>query len=192
MIEFISSYPFVLALLAAALAEFSAILVRRMAPTVGRWLWGLAGILSVLSAAGLVWAFVWAAVAQTPQRPPLSVVFQAIGMLVVVPGGALLAWSVISLARQTFYAWPGARLVTGSPYNYLRRPMGVGIGLIALGLALLTNSQAMWVWLLAWAIISPLLFELEEWELKMRLPGAEDYFCRTPRYLPRFWIGLRK
>lgn len=192
MVEFISSYPFVLALLAAALAEFSATLVRRMAPTVGKWLWGLAGILSALSAIGLVWSFIWAASVQTSQRPPPPVIFQAIGMLIVVPGGVLLVWSVISLARQTIYAWPGARLVTESPYDYLRRPMGVGIGSIALGLALLTNSPANWAWLLAWAIISPLLIELEEWELKMRLPGVEDYFRRTPRYLPRFWIGLRK
>ncbi|TEU00844.1 MAG: hypothetical protein E3J30_01970 [Anaerolineales bacterium] len=192
MVEFISSYPFVLALLAAALAEFTATLVRRSAPTVGKWLWELAGILSVLSAAGLVWSFIWAVSVQTTQQPPPPVVFQAVGMLIVVPGGALLVWSVILLARQTIYAWPGARLITESPYDYLRRPMGVGIGSIALGLALLTNSQASWVWLLSWAIISPLLFELEEWELKMRLPGAEDYFSRTPRYLPRFWIGLRK
>ena len=192
MIEFISSYPFVLALLAAALAKFSAILVRRTAPMVGKWLWGLAGILSALSAAGLVWSFIWMVATQPAQPQPPAVVFQAIGMLIIVPGGILLIWSVISLARQTFYAWPGARLVTKIPYNYLRRPMGVGIGLIALGLALLTNNQASWVWLLTWAILSPLLFELEEWELKMRLPGAEDYFRRTPRYLPRFWIGLRK
>ncbi len=192
MIEFISSYPFVLALLAAALAEFSAILVRRTAPMVGKWLWGLAGILSALSAAGLVLSFIWMVSMQPSQLQPPAVVFQAIGMLIIVPGGILLIWSVISLARQTFYAWPGARLVTKSPYDYLRRPMGAGIGLIALGLALLTSSQASWVWLLAWAILSPLLFELEEWELKMRLPGAADYFSRTPRYLPRFWIGLRK
>lgn len=192
MVEFISSYPFVLALLAAALAEFSATLVRRMAPTIGKWLWWLAGILSALSAIGLVWSFIWAVSVPTLQRPPPPIIFQAIGTLIVVPGGILLVWSVISLARQTIYAWPAARLVTESPYDYLRRPMGVGIGSIALGLALLTNSQANWVWLLAWAIISPLLFELEEWELQMRLPGTEDYFRRTPRYLPRFWIGLRK
>ncbi len=192
MVEFISLYPFVLALLAAALAEFSAILVRRMAPTIGKWLWGLAGILSALSAIGLVWSFIWAVSVQPPHRLPPPVIFQAIGMLIVVLGGTLLVWSVISLARQTIYAWPGARLVTESPYDYLRRPMGVGIGSIALGLALLTNSQASWVWLLAWAIISPLLFELEEWELQMRLIDARDYLSRTPRYLPRFWIGLRK
>ncbi|MCK5633508.1 MAG: hypothetical protein KAI06_00385 [Anaerolineales bacterium] len=192
MVEFISSYPFVLALLAAAMAEFTATLVRRSAPTIGKWLWKLAGILSVLSATGLVWSFIWAVSVQTTQQPPPPVVFQAVGMLIVVPGGALLIWSVISLARQTIYAWPGARLITESPYDYLRRPMGVGIGSIALGLAFLTNGQASWVWLLAWAIISPLLFELEEWELKMRLPGVEDYFSRTPRYLPRFWVGLRK
>ncbi len=192
MIEFISSYPFVLALLAAALAEFTAIIVRWTAPMVGKWLWGLAGILSALSAASLVWSFIWVVAVQPPQHQPQAVVFQAIGMLILVPGGILLIWSLISLARQTLYAWPGARLVTKSPYDYLRRPMGAGIGLIALGLAVLTGSQASWVWLLTWTILSLLLFELEERELKMRLPGAEDYFSRTPRYLPRFWVGLRK
>ncbi len=192
MVDFISSYPFVLALLAAALAEFSATLIRRTAPMFGKWLWGLAGILSALSAAGLVWSFIWAVSVQSPQLQPPAVISQVIGMLIAFLGGILLIWSASSLARKTFYAWPGASLVTESPYDYLRRPMGVGIGLIALGLALLTNNQASWVWLLVWAILSPLLFELEEWELKMRLPGAEDYFSRTPRYLPRFWIGLRK
>ncbi len=192
MVEFISSYPFVLALLAAALAEFSATLVRRMAPSVGIWLWGLAGILSALSAAGLVWSFIWAVIVPTAQHTPPPAVFQMIGILIAVAGGALLAWSVIALARQTIYAWPRARLITASPYTYLRRPMGVGIGIIAFGLALLVNNQANWVWLLAWIIISPLLFELEEWELKMRLPGAANYLSRTPRYLPRFWTRLRK
>ncbi|HUS85445.1 MAG TPA: methyltransferase [Anaerolineales bacterium] len=192
MVEYISSYPFVLALLAAALAEFSAILVRRTAPMVGKWLWGLAGILSALSAACLVWSFIWAVSLQTVQKSSSPAGFQAIGMLIVLPGGALLVWSVIALARQTIYAWPEARLITESPYNFLRRPMGVGIGLIALGFALLTNNQASWVWLLVWAIISPLLFELEEWELKMRLLGAENYLNRTPRYLPLFKIRLRR
>ena len=192
MVEYISSYPFVLALLAAALAEFSAILVRRTAPMGGKWLWGLAGILSALSAACLVWSFIWAVSLQTVQKSSSPAGFQVIGMLIVLPGGALLVWSVIALARQTIYAWPEARLITESPYNFLRRPMGVGIGLIALGFALLTNNQASWVWLLVWAIISPLLFELEEWELKMRLLGAENYLNRTPRYLPLFKIRLRR
>jgi len=192
MVEFISSYPFVLALLAAALAEFSATLVRRMAPTGGQWFWGLAGILSVLSAAGLVWSFVWAVSMQTSQQTPPAAVLQAFGILTAVTGGALLVWSVSSLARQTIYAAPGTRLITASPYAYLRRPMGVGIGIIALGIALLANSQASWVWLLAWTIISPLLFELEEWELKMRFRDAADYLSKTPRYLPRFWTKLRK
>jgi len=192
MVEYISSYPFSLALIAAALAEFSAILVRRTAPMVGRWFWGFAGILSALSAAGLVWSFIWAVSLRSPQAPPPPVFNQTIGMLIIVPGGVLLIWSLISLGRQTIYAWPRARLITRRPYNILRRPMGVGIGLIALGFALLTNNHASWVWLLVWAIISPLLFELEEWELKMRLLGAENYLNRTPRYLPLFKIRLRR
>ena len=191
MVEFISLYPFVIALLAAALAELSAILIRRVAPTVGKWLWGLAGLLSVLSAAGLVWSFFWAATYSSPSSPP-PVFAQVIGLLLAVSGVALLAWAVISLARQTLYAGPMTRLITKGPYSYLRRPMGAAIGLIALGLALLNNDQANWIWLLVWVVISLALFELEEWELKMRLPGAAEYLSRTPRYLPRFKIRLRK
>ena len=191
MIDFVSSYPFVLALLAATLAEFSAILIRRTAPVVGKWSWGLAGVLSVFSVIGIVWSLLWAVSVQVSEKPAPTAVFQVIGILVSILGGILLLWSLISLGRQTVYAWPGARLITKSPFDYLRRPMGAGFGIIALGLALVTNNQANWVWLLGWVVVSPLLSELEEWELKMRIPGAAAYFRSTPRYVPRFRNDLR-
>jgi protein-S-isoprenylcysteine O-methyltransferase Ste14 len=192
MVDFISSYPFALAFLAAALAEFSAILIRRTAPNIGKWSWGLAGVLSACSVIGLVWSLIWAVSVQVSERPAPPAVFQVLGIVLALLGGTLLFRSLISLGRQTVYAWPGARLITKSPYNHLRRPMATGLGIIALGLALVTINRASWVWLLGWAILSPLLSELEEWELKERIPGAAAYFRQTPRYLPRVLSVLRK
>jgi len=179
----LSSYPFVLALLAAGLAELSAILLRRAAPTFGPWLFRAAATLSVIAAGSLVWSYTWA-MNLRPAEPWGSALTQALGAIILLLGGMLLLWSFGTLGVQSLVAHEQARLVTHGPYRLLRRPMGAAVGLLGIGGALTVGSPAMWVWFFGWLVISQPLFELEEWELLSRLQGAQDYLERTPRYLP--------
>jgi protein-S-isoprenylcysteine O-methyltransferase Ste14 len=180
----ISSYPFILALLAAGLAELSAILMRRAAPTLGRWLFWLAGLLSLVAAGSLIWSYTWA-MSITPLSPWGNALTQALGAILLLTGVGLLLWAFGTLGVQSLIAQEGSRLVTHGPYRLLRRPMGAAIALLGIGGALTSGSPAMWVWFFGWLILSQPLFELVEWELLSRVDGAQEYLQRTPRYLPR-------
>ncbi|MFN2147980.1 MAG: methyltransferase family protein [Anaerolineales bacterium] len=180
----LSAYPFVLALLAAGLAELSAILLRRVASTIGSWLYWLAGLLSLVAAGSLIWSYTWA-MSISPTSPWGNALTQALGAILLLAGGGLLLWSLATLGVQSLLAQETSRLISHGPYRFLRRPMGVAVGLLGIGGALTSASPAMWVWFFGWLILSQPLFELEEWELQARLAGADEYLRRTPRYLPR-------
>jgi protein-S-isoprenylcysteine O-methyltransferase Ste14 len=180
----LSAYPFVLALLAAGLAELSAILLRRVASTIGRWLYWLAGLLSLVAAGSLIWSYTWA-MSISPTSPWGNALTQALGAILLLAGGGLLLWSLATLGVQSLLAQETSRLISHGPYRFLRRPMGFAVGLLGIGGALTSASPAMWVWFFGWLILSQPLFELEEWELRARLAGADEYLRRTPRYLPR-------
>jgi protein-S-isoprenylcysteine O-methyltransferase Ste14 len=180
----LSSYPFVLALAAAALAELSAILIRRVGSTLGTWLYGLAGALSAIAAGCLIWSYTWA-MGIAPETSWGNVLTQALGVLLLLAGAGLLLWSFASLGVQSLIANQQSVLVSRGPYRWIRRPMGAAVGLLGIGGALVNGSPAMWIWFFGWLVLSQPLFELEEWELLTRLPGGADYLQRTPRYLPR-------
>jgi len=61
------------------------------------------------------------------------------GMVLIVAGIALRAWSILTLGRF-FQYWikiqPGHRVVTGGPYRYVRHPSYTGIALVLAGIAL--------------------------------------------------------
>lgn len=180
----LSSYPFILALMAAALAELSAILMRRVASTLGIWLYGLAGALSVVAAGCLIWSYTWA-MSIAPDPPWGSVITQALGALLLLVGAGLLLWSLATLGVQSLIARRDSVLISHGPYRWIRRPMGAAVGLLGVGGALVNGNPAMWIWFFGWLVLSQPLFELEEWELLTRLRGAGEYLRRTPRYLPR-------
>jgi protein-S-isoprenylcysteine O-methyltransferase Ste14 len=180
----LSSYPFVLPLLAAAIAELSAILLRRTAATLGRRLFWVAGFLSSVAAGSLIWSYTWA-MSITPVTPWGSALTQALGGIVLLAGGGLLLWSFATLGVESLVANERSRLVSHGPYRFMRRPMGAAIALLGIGGALTNGGPVMWIWLFGWLILSQPLFELEEWELRTRVNDAEAYLRRTPRYLPR-------
>jgi hypothetical protein len=185
MIEAIVEYPFLLALAAALFAEGSAILLRRVASGFGRWIWVLAALLSVLSLVGVVWSFAWA----VRERPVMGVSVgwlpATLGSVALLTGLVLTVWALTVVRRRAFYAWPNDRLETRPPYHYIRRPIGLGMTLFSFGVALIVNARSIWVWFVVWWILAQLLFELEEWEIGFRIPSAQVYFERTPRYLPK-------
>jgi hypothetical protein len=181
----IIEYPFLLALAAALLAEGSAILLRRVAAVFGRWLWALAALLSVLSLAGIVWSFAWAVQERHLIDASVGWPRGALGGVALLTGLGLAGWSLTVIGRRALYAWPNDRLETRPPYRYIRRPIGLGMTLIAIGAALIVDARPIRVWFVVWWISAQLLFELEEWEIRIRIPAARVYFQRTPRYLPK-------
>lgn len=185
MINAIVEYPFLLALAAALFAEGSAILLRRVAPGFGRWMWALAALLSVLSLVGVVWSFAWAIQERPEMSDSVGWLRATLGSIVLLTGLVLTVWALTVIRRRAFYAWPNDRLETRPPYHYIRRPIGLGMTLISGGTALIIDAPSVWVWFVVWWILTQFLFELEEWEIKIRIPSAQVYFERTPRYLPK-------
>jgi hypothetical protein len=182
MIDILSNYPFLLALVGAMVIELSAILARRAAQTLGGWLWYLAGVLSSLGAGTLIWSFIWANTPETIAAPRGGVFNLVIGPLLVLSGVVWVIRPLLTLGRQAFFPWPPTRLAVESPYRSRRRPMVLGMIMLAVGLPLTTTQVHGWIWFGVWFLLAQPLLEVEEWELRARLPGAAAYLDRTPRY----------
>ena len=182
MIEVLAHYPFLLALIGALVIELSAILARRAAQTLGGWTWYLAGALSSIGMAALIWSLIWANTPDTLAQPQGNWVQLVFGPILVLGGFVWVVRAFLALGRQALLPWPPTRVVRASPYRARRRPMTLGWGVLAAGLALTTVRVEGWIWLVVWFVCSQPLLELEEWELRSRSPDAVSYFDRTPRY----------
>jgi protein-S-isoprenylcysteine O-methyltransferase Ste14 len=185
MAELLSTNPFLLALLAAMVAETCAILIRAVTPSLSWWFWWLANLVSILALVSFLWSFLWATSVREDFIEILSVPETILGVLSIVGGGGMLLWSFASLGWRSFFAWPTASFETRHVYAHIRRPMFVGAALFFLGVALLLSRDALWIWMASWIVLSQPLLELEEWELRLRFPMAKDYYTRTKRYIPR-------
>ena len=182
MLEILSRYPFLLTLLGALVIETSAILVRRAAQTFGGWLWILAGVLSIMGSATLIWSFLWANTPATSALIRGSLFSTLIGLLLVLSGIVWLLRGLLILGGQALLPWPATRLIQEAPYATLRRPMVIGMVMLAIGLPLTTTRVEGWIWCGVWFLLAQPILELEEWELRSRFPGAAAYLDRTPRY----------
>ena len=182
MIEVLSNYPFLLALLGAMLIELSAILVRRAAQALGGWLWILAGGLSMIGSATLIWSFLWANTPATSALVRGNIFTLLLGSLLSLSGIVLLLRPLLILGRQAYLPWPTTHLVEEAPYKAMRRPMVLGMTILAMGLPLVTTQSDGWIWIGMWFFLVQPLLELEEWELRTRIPEAAAYLDRTPRY----------
>ncbi len=111
------------------------------------------------------------------------------GMILIVAGIALRAWSIATLGRF-FQYWikiqPGHRVVTGGPYRYVRHPSYTGIALVLTGLALACDD----VWsLVAVAIVGgaglAVRIRAEERQLTEALgPEYEQFAAGRKRLVP--------
>jgi hypothetical protein len=182
VIEVISKYPFLLALLGAMVIELSAILIRRAAQVLSWQLWILSGGLSIVGAATLIWSFLWANAPATSAIVRGSFFNLSIGPILILSGIVWLARPLIMLGRQAFLPWPTTRLITNPPYEAMRRPMILGLTMLAIGLPLTTMQTEGWIWFGVWFMLAQPLLELEEWEMRSRFPEADAYLDRTPRY----------
>ena len=89
----------------------------------------------------------------------------------------------------TLRIWDAGRFEQQRPYRVIRRPLELGVMLLAFGLCWLRPAPSVWICLAAWILLWNGMLELGEWELRQRLPACRDYLKRTPRYLPR--LGRR-
>ena len=76
---------------------------------------------------------------------------------------------------RDLYTWPAAKLENRSPYRQVRRPIGLGLMVVALGATLVVDTLPAWVCFFVWLVLTHIQLEVEEWEMRHRLPGARDY-----------------
>lgn len=116
----------------------------------------------------------------------------AAGIVLIVVGTGLRAWSIATLGRF-FQYWikvqPGHRVVTGGPYRYVRHPSYSGIALVLAGVALACDD----VWsLVAVAVLGgvglAVRIHAEERQLTEAL-GAEyeNFAAGRKRLVPGLW-----
>jgi protein-S-isoprenylcysteine O-methyltransferase Ste14 len=125
--------------------------------------------------------------------PPFSagLVTSVPGVLLVVAGGVLGAWSVLAEATvghgTPVPLIPTQRLVVVPPFTYCRNPMVLGTSLAYLGVGVCVGSVSAVVLVVLFATLLLLYVKLvEEKELEARF-GAEyaAYKRTTPFLLPR-------
>ena len=90
--------------------------------------------------------------------------------------------------RGTLAPWdPTQHLVAVGPYRYLRNPMISGVAAVLTGLALLTGSWVLALWLVTFIAVNSAYFVLvEEPGLERRFGEPyRDYKARVPRWIPR-------
>lgn len=182
---FLQNFPFLFSLGAAAIAGGSAVLLRRAGLVLGRWPWRLSWAASAGSTAAYAWSFSWAWQLETNPVGGAQVIFVVVGWLAVLAGSALGLWGLSTLGWRAVLPRPEDRLEIHPPYAHLRRPMALGAMLAGLGATFIVSTLSAWLCYLVWLALASLLLELEEWELRGRIPAARDYFVHTPRYLPR-------
>jgi hypothetical protein len=188
MIEMLGRYPFLLPLLGALVIELSSILMRKAAQVLGRGIWIFSGLLSIAGGVVLIWSLIWANI---PEKTVLtgSLFSSLVGPLLVLSGVVWVIRSLLILGRQAFFPWPPTSIIDEAPYQARRRPMVLGILMLATGLALTMSRIEGWIWATTWFVLAQPILEAEEWELRTRLPEAQPYFKRTPRYFK--WPSLR-
>jgi methyltransferase len=102
--------------------------------------------------------------------PPVSANVLAAGMAVFLAGKAVKAWAIATLGERWTYkvlVLPGAPLITGGPYRFIRHPNYVGVVGELIGMALITGAR----------VTGPLGVLFFSW-LLMRRIRAEDRALR--------------
>jgi protein-S-isoprenylcysteine O-methyltransferase Ste14 len=116
----------------------------------------------------------------------------AAGMVLIVAGVGLRAWSIRTLGRFFQYfikVQPGHRVVTGGPYRYVRHPSYTGIAMVLAGIALACDD----VWgLVAVAVLGgtglAVRIRAEEQQLTDSLGEEYEHFAAgRKRLVPGVW-----
>jgi len=116
----------------------------------------------------------------------------AAGLVLIVAGIGLRAWSIATLGRFFQYqikVQPGHRVVTSGPYRYVRHPSYTGIALVLIGIALACDDV---LGLVAVAILGGLglavRIRAEERQLTQALGDEYEHFAAgRKRLVPGVW-----
>jgi protein-S-isoprenylcysteine O-methyltransferase Ste14 len=114
------------------------------------------------------------------------------GLVLIVAGIGLRAWSIATLGRFFQYqikVQPGHRVVTGGPYRYVRHPSYTGIALVLTGIALACDDVLS---LVAVAILGgvglAVRIRAEERQLTQALgTDYERFAAERKRLVPGVW-----
>lgn len=208
MADWIAEFPFLISLMAGAVAYAGGLLLRRglALATDGRGPgWPAVG-LRALGLASVLASFVWAwslgpqigpsgvitsmgtyspaALAREGLTPGLLALTVGSGIL-ILGGLALAAWSLIVRIRNGVFGRSPDRLAERPPYRILRRPLTLGCGLALLGATLLAGTLAAWACLILAAGLVCLLQEFDDLELRSRVAWVAEQHRRIPRFIPR-------
>ena len=123
-----------------------------------------------------------------PEGPPVSRIFQALGVLPIGLGIRLMIWAVQAFEGAGIANEPEGTpkiLITGGPMRISRHPFYLGMALIMAGIGWLLVSAAVMISGFAFALIVQMYFIPHEEETLERLFGDEyrDYRSRV-----RMWL----
>lgn len=123
-------------------------------------------------------------------RPQQIGPVQTSGLVLVVLGGALALWCVVTLAlvgKGTPAPFdPPRKLVAAGPYGWIRNPMYVGAGGALCGAALFYQSAALVAFAAGFLVVAHLFVVFYEEPTLERTFGARyaDYRNAVPRWVP--------
>jgi protein-S-isoprenylcysteine O-methyltransferase Ste14/pimeloyl-ACP methyl ester carboxylesterase len=146
----------------------------------------LRALLAFLALPGLV-AFVVPLLIAWPRVREGS--FNALALIVLVPGIALLLWCVRDFfvaGKGTLAPWdPPRTLVSSGPYRFSRNPMYVGVSLILWGWAIAFGSWALVFYALIVMVAFHVRVLVNEEPYLARTHGRrwDDYRARVPRWM---------
>jgi len=109
-----------------------------------------------------------------------------VGCSLLVLGGLVLAgWAVQARLRNRIRGQTPDRLADRAPYAIIRRPMTLGIGVALLGGTLLANTIGAWVCLVVGCALGWILQELDDLDLRSRVAWVSAQHRQIPRFVPR-------
>jgi len=123
-------------------------------------------------------------------RPTDVGTFHWVGLALVILGGALAVWCILTFAivgKGTPAPFdPPRKLVAAGPYRWIRNPMYVGAGTALCGAALYYQSAALVAFAAGFFVFTHLFVVLYEEPRLERTFGARyaDYRNAVPRWLP--------
>ena len=123
-------------------------------------------------------------------RPPIIGPAQTAGAVLVIAGGCLVAWSIVTfvfVGKGTAAPFdPPRRLVVTGPFRYSRNPIYIGAITAMGGAALCFGSRGLLVYDSAIAVAFHLLVRAYEEPALRRTFGTAygEYCSRVPRWLP--------
>lgn len=123
-------------------------------------------------------------------RPETIGFSQIAGMIIGTIGGGIALWCVYTFAtigKGTPAPFdPPRRLVTRGPYQFVRNPMYIGVGLALIGAALFYESLSLWGYvMILFVIVHPFIIWYEEPTLLRTFGDEYEGCCRkVKRWLP--------